>query len=49
MIEQARIDHIKTGVDLKTYIEQATGSAFKKNGKVLRAKILSYFVPNYRS
>ncbi len=33
MIEQERIDHIKTGVDLKTYIEQVTGSAFKKNGK----------------
>ncbi len=33
MIEQSRIDHIKTGVDLKAYIEQATGSAFKKNGK----------------
>ncbi|MCD4719197.1 MAG: hypothetical protein K8S13_04960 [Desulfobacula sp.] len=33
MIEQARIDHIKTGVDLKAYIEQSTGRAFKKNGK----------------
>ena len=33
MIEQSRTDHIKTSVDLKAYIEQATGSAFKKNGK----------------
>ncbi len=33
MIEQSRIDGIKTSVDLKAYIEQATGSAFKKNGK----------------
>ncbi|MCK5162630.1 MAG: hypothetical protein KAQ72_02885 [Desulfobacula sp.] len=33
MIEQSRIDHIKTSVDLKAYIEQAAGSAFKKNGK----------------
>ncbi len=33
MIEQSRIDTIKIGVDLKAYIEQATGSAFKKNGK----------------
>ncbi|MCF6247115.1 MAG: CHC2 zinc finger domain-containing protein [Desulfobacula sp.] len=33
MIEQSRINHIKTSVDLKGYIEQATGSAFKKNGK----------------
>jgi DNA primase len=33
MIEQTRIDHIKTGVDLKAYIEQSTGSTFKKNGK----------------
>jgi len=33
MIDQSRIDGIKNGVDLKAYIEQATGSAFKKNGK----------------
>lgn len=33
MIEQTRIDTIKTGTDLKAYIEQATGSTFKKNGK----------------
>ncbi|MCP4720999.1 MAG: toprim domain-containing protein [Desulfobacteraceae bacterium] len=33
MIEQTRIDTIKTGIDLKTYIEQTTGSTFKKNGE----------------
>nr|WP_319393642.1 CHC2 zinc finger domain-containing protein [uncultured Desulfobacter sp.] len=33
MIEQSRINTIKTCVDLKAYIEQATGAAFKKNGK----------------
>ncbi|MCP4719787.1 MAG: toprim domain-containing protein, partial [Desulfobacteraceae bacterium] len=33
MIDQSRINAIKTGVDLVAYIEQATGSAFKKNGK----------------
>lgn len=33
MIEQAIIDTIKTGTDLVVYIEQATGSTFKKNGK----------------
>jgi hypothetical protein len=33
MIEQTRIDTIKTNVDLKAYIEQVTSSAFKKNGK----------------
>lgn len=33
MIEQAKIDTIKTGTELKAYIEQATGSTFKKNGK----------------
>lgn len=33
MIDQSRIDGIKIGVDLKAYIEQATGSAFKKSGK----------------
>ncbi|MCP4669901.1 MAG: hypothetical protein GY857_01225 [Desulfobacula sp.] len=33
MIEQAKIDTIKTGTDLKAYIEQATGRTFKKNGK----------------
>ena len=33
MIEQSRINTIKTGVDLVAYIGQATGAAFKKNGK----------------
>ncbi len=33
MIEQERIEHIKAGIDLKTYIEQTTGASFKKNGK----------------
>jgi DNA primase catalytic core len=33
MIDQSKIEHIKTNVDLKTYIEQVTGSTFKKNGK----------------
>lgn len=33
MIEQTIIDTIKTNADLKAYIEQATGSTFKKNGK----------------
>ncbi len=33
MIEQVRIDTIKTSVDLVAYIGQATGAAFKKNGK----------------
>jgi DNA primase catalytic core len=33
MIQVTKIDHIKTSVDLKTYIEQVTGSTFKKNGK----------------
>lgn len=33
MIEQERIEQIKTFVDIKAYIEQSTGSTFKKNGK----------------
>jgi len=33
MIAQETIDHIKHTVDLKSYIEQATGNPFKKNGK----------------
>ncbi len=33
MIDQSRINGIKTNVDLKAYIEQATGAAFKKNGQ----------------
>lgn len=33
MIEKERIERIKSSVDLKAYIGQATGSTFKKNGK----------------
>lgn len=33
MIEPSRINTIKAGVDLVAYIGQATGAAFKKNGK----------------
>lgn len=33
MIEQERIDAIKTTTDLQSYIETATGRRFKKNGK----------------
>jgi DNA primase len=33
MIEKERIERIKSTVELKDYITQATGSSFKKNGK----------------
>ncbi len=33
MIEKEKIERIKNTVDLKAYIEQSSGSVFKKNGK----------------